>query len=77
MVFGCAVQGPPLHLREVWQVEVVGSKIVRAGLQGAVRWAAPEAKALAGSTPFKLQVRPQLPSVNLFDCRGVKHVVFV
>lgn len=53
----CAVlQGPPLHLRETWQVEVVGSKVVRAGLVGAVRWAAPEAKALAGSTPFKLQV---------------------
>jgi hypothetical protein len=52
----CCVQGPPLHLREFWQVEVVGSKVVRAGLFGAVKWAAPEAKALAGSTPFKLQV---------------------
>jgi hypothetical protein len=50
------LQGPPLHLRESWQVEVVGSKIVRAGLLGAVKWAAPEAKALAGSTPFRLQV---------------------
>jgi hypothetical protein len=45
-----------LHLREFWQVEVVGSKVVRAGLFGAVKWAAPEAKALAGSTPFRLQV---------------------
>lgn len=34
----------------------MGSKVVQAGLVGAVRWAAPEAKALAGSTPFKLQV---------------------
>jgi hypothetical protein len=48
-------KGPPLHLREFWQVEVVGSKVVRAGLLGAVKWAAPEAKALAGSTPFRLQ----------------------
>lgn len=53
----CGVlQGPPLQLRESWQVEVVGSKVVRAGLLGAVKWAAPEAKALAGSTPFRLQV---------------------
>jgi hypothetical protein len=50
-------QGPPLVLRETWQVEVVGSRIVRAGLVGAVKWAAQEAKAIAGSTPFRLQVR--------------------
>jgi hypothetical protein len=50
-------KGPPLVLCESWQVEVAGSRVLRAGLVGAVRWAAPEAKALAGSTPFKLQVR--------------------
>jgi hypothetical protein len=50
------LQGPPLALRETWQVEVVGSKFVRAGLVGAVKWAAQEAKAIAGSTPFRLQV---------------------
>lgn len=61
------MQGPPLHLREAWQVEVVGSKIVRAGLMGAVKWAAPEAKALAGSTPFKLQVRAAC-AVNCHAC---------
>jgi hypothetical protein len=49
-------KGPPLVLVEVWQVEVVGSRVARASLVGAVRWTAPEAKALAGSTPFKLQV---------------------
>lgn len=50
------LQGPPLLLRESWQAEVVGSRVVRAGLLGAVKWAAPEAKAIAGSTPFALQV---------------------
>jgi hypothetical protein len=49
-------KGPPLVLVEAWQVEVVGSRVAKAGLLGAVRWAAPEAKALAGSMPFKLQV---------------------
>uniref|UniRef100_A0A383W124 MHD domain-containing protein n=1 Tax=Tetradesmus obliquus TaxID=3088 RepID=A0A383W124_TETOB len=53
-------QGPPLLLCEAWQVEVAGSRVLRAGLVGAVRWAAPEAKALAGSTPFKLQA-PEAP----------------
>eukprot|EP00878_Enallax_costatus_P019529 GHUV01020603.1.p1 GENE.GHUV01020603.1~~GHUV01020603.1.p1 ORF type:complete len:186 (+),score=36.10 GHUV01020603.1:623-1180(+) len=49
-------EGPPLQLHESWQIEVLGSKVLRAGLVGAVRWAAPEAKALSGSTPFRLQV---------------------
>jgi hypothetical protein len=44
-------------LVEAWQVEVVGSRVARVAVGGAVRWAAPEAKALGGSTPFKLQVR--------------------
>eukprot|EP00878_Enallax_costatus_P034901 GHUV01038844.1.p1 GENE.GHUV01038844.1~~GHUV01038844.1.p1 ORF type:complete len:430 (+),score=127.81 GHUV01038844.1:269-1558(+) len=48
-------EGPPLQLHESWQIEVLGSKVLRAGLVGAVRWAAPEAKALSGSTPFRLQ----------------------
>lgn len=73
-------KGPPLHLRETWQVEVVGSKVVQAGLVGAVRWAAPEAKALAGSTPFKLQApeaADPLVCTALKCClaaeRGTKH----
>jgi hypothetical protein len=45
---------------------------VDAGLVGAVRWAAPEAKALAGSTPFKLQVRRYITSIadwhNTYHC---------
>lgn len=49
-------EGPPLQLQETWQIEVLGSKVLRAGLVGSVKWAAPEAKALSGSTPFRLQV---------------------
>eukprot|EP00879_Flechtneria_rotunda_P020285 GHRR01021333.1.p1 GENE.GHRR01021333.1~~GHRR01021333.1.p1 ORF type:complete len:553 (+),score=155.38 GHRR01021333.1:577-2235(+) len=48
-------QGPPLQLAESWQAEVVGSRIMRAGLVGAVKWVSTEAKALSGSIPFQLQ----------------------
>eukprot|EP00775_Hariotina_reticulata_P010746 gene10746-10902_t len=72
--------GPPLLLQECWQVEVCGSKILRAGLTGAVRWAAPEAKALSGSVLFKVQP-PDEPSAmvinslcsSLASSKGTKH----
>ncbi|KAF8065809.1 hypothetical protein HT031_002869 [Scenedesmus sp. PABB004] len=73
-------EGPPLALQEAWQVEVVGSRVARAGLVGAVRWAASEAKALAGSTPFQLQppegVHPAVATAlkaALSSARGTRH----
>lgn len=70
-------KGPALQLAETWQAEVVGSTIVRAGIQGAVKWTSADTKTLAASTPFRIEVGVPLNNAPVCIHKGFAFVVFI